>query len=264
MGNSSVPECRVPLRCGSHCSPGYFWEACWIKRRVVQPSPVSILDQADNPRRRVAHDGDSGVSSWAYPYATLLGGMRWWVQRDRLSCPLHGVESQSRPWGPCFTLASRGEALHPYGSQVIRDLFGLHPSSLAHSHFEGTDRSFALYAALPRADYYGHADSLPTHRRISGLLPTRYFRSRSHRRKGLPCSQWWTLQDHAGGGFPNNLYLLSQAPQWTQGKSGLSASSLPAVMHLYPAAEWLAISTHAFHTLAVPSGKVLRQGHRSP
>ena len=119
---------------------------------------MSILDQADNPRRLVAHDDDSGVSSSTYPYATLLGGIRWWVHRDRLAFPLHGVERQSRPWGSCFTLASRGEELHPYGSQVIRDLVGLRPSSLAPRHFEGTDRSFALYAAFPRADDYGHAD----------------------------------------------------------------------------------------------------------
>jgi hypothetical protein len=35
-------------------------------------------------------------------------------------------------------------------------------------HFEGTDRSFALYAAFPRADYYGHADCLQSHPRIFG------------------------------------------------------------------------------------------------
>src|SRR5262249_36084245 len=67
---------------------------------------MSILDQADNPRRLVAHDDDSDVRSCAYPYATVLDGIRWWVQRDRLSFPLHGVEDQSRPWGPCVTPAS--------------------------------------------------------------------------------------------------------------------------------------------------------------
>jgi hypothetical protein len=56
---------------------------------------MSILDQADNPRRLVTHDDDSDVSSCAYPYATVLDGIRWWVQRDRLSFPLHGVEDQS-------------------------------------------------------------------------------------------------------------------------------------------------------------------------
>lgn len=56
---------------------------------------MSILDQANNPRRLVSHDDDSDVSSFAYPYATLLDGIRWWVQRDRLLLPLHGVEGQS-------------------------------------------------------------------------------------------------------------------------------------------------------------------------
>jgi len=83
---------------------------------------MSLLDQADNPRRLVAHDDDSDVSSCSCPYATGLDGMRGWVQRDRLSFPLHGVEDQSRPWGPCVTPASGGEELHLYGTQVIKDL----------------------------------------------------------------------------------------------------------------------------------------------
>src|SRR6516164_8836447 len=49
----------------------------WITRRSVQPFSMSVLDQADNPRRLVAHNDDSGVSSCAYPYATVLGGMPW-------------------------------------------------------------------------------------------------------------------------------------------------------------------------------------------
>ena len=105
---------------------------------------MSILDQANNPRRLVAHDDDSDVSSCAYPYATVLDGIRWWVQRDRLSCPLRGVESQSPPRDVCITPASGGEEFHLYGTQVIKDLVGLSPSSLACRHFEGTDRSFPL------------------------------------------------------------------------------------------------------------------------
>src|SRR5436309_4574434 len=65
--------------------------------------PLSILDQADNPRRLVAHYDDSGVSSSAYPYSTLLGGIRCWVHRDRRSLPLHPFESQSPWWGACVT-----------------------------------------------------------------------------------------------------------------------------------------------------------------
>jgi hypothetical protein len=48
--------------------------------------------------------------------------MRWWVQRDRLSRPLHRLEGQSPPWGMCSTLASRGEDWHLYRTQVITDL----------------------------------------------------------------------------------------------------------------------------------------------
>jgi hypothetical protein len=125
---------------------------------------VSILDQADNPRRLVTHDDDSDVSSCAYPYATVLDGIRWWVQRDRLSFPLHGVEDQSRPWGPCVTPASGGEELHLYGTQVIKDLVVSTPHPWHLCHFEGTDRSFALYPAFPDSlggrdstDYYGSA-----------------------------------------------------------------------------------------------------------
>ena len=33
-GRYSVPGFRLPLRVGSHCSPGYLWDAAWIKRKV--------------------------------------------------------------------------------------------------------------------------------------------------------------------------------------------------------------------------------------
>src|SRR5262245_32117172 len=128
---------------------------------------MSILDQADNPRRLVAHDDDSDVSWCAYPYATVLDGIRWWVQRDRLSFPLHGVEDQSRPWGPCVTPASGGEELHLYGTQVIKDLAVSTPHPWLRGHFEGTDRSFALCAVFPDSldgrdsvEYYGFAAPL--------------------------------------------------------------------------------------------------------
>jgi hypothetical protein len=91
---------------------------------------MSLLDQANNPRRLVAHDDASVVHSCTYPCATLLGGIPWWIQRDRLSHPLHSLEGQSRPWGVCITPASGGEELHLYSSQVIKDLHGLDPSSL--------------------------------------------------------------------------------------------------------------------------------------
>ena len=117
--------------------------SCPAGERELSHVSMSVLDQADNLRRLVLPDDDSGVSSSAYPYATLLDGIRRKILRDRLSLPLHQVESQSPQWGGCFTRASRGEEFHLYTVQVIKDLLGLSPSSLALRHFEGTDRSTA-------------------------------------------------------------------------------------------------------------------------
>jgi hypothetical protein len=94
----SVPRRCLPWRVGSHCSPGDV-KGCSLEHAVsVQPersesSPVSmsLLDQADNLRRLVLPDDDSGVSSFAYPDSTLLGGIRREILRDRLSFPLHGL-----------------------------------------------------------------------------------------------------------------------------------------------------------------------------
>lgn len=116
----------------------------WITRRSVQPFSMSVLDQADNPRRLVSHDDDSVVSSCAYPYATVLGGMSWRVQGDRLLRPLHKIESQSHSWGVCITSASGGEELHLYSTQVIKDLSSLDPSSLAHVPFRGNGSQLHL------------------------------------------------------------------------------------------------------------------------
>lgn len=201
MGSDSVPGFCLPLRLGSHCSPGYFREASWIKRRVVQPFPMSILDQANIPRRLVSHDDDSDVSSCAYPCATVLGGIRGWAQRDRLSFPLHGVESQSQPWGPCIILASRREEFHLYRTQVIKDLSGPSPSSLT-DHVISRERIAAspCGTAFPPSDYYGHADSLSMHRGISGdvsssLIPLSFTSSKGSPKflvmdSVQPC-RWW-------------------------------------------------------------------------
>jgi hypothetical protein len=52
---------------------------------------VSTLDQADNPRRLVSGYDDSDVSSIAYPYPAMLGGVPGWVPSYRLSPPLRGL-----------------------------------------------------------------------------------------------------------------------------------------------------------------------------
>jgi hypothetical protein len=110
--------------------------------------PHALLGQANSPRRLVVHHDDSGVRSCAYPCTTLLGGMCWWVQHDRLSRPLHSVEGQSQPWGMCIILASRREESHLYSFQVIKDLAASTPHPWRQRHFEGTDRSDSLNVGI--------------------------------------------------------------------------------------------------------------------
>ena len=140
----------------------------WITRRSVQPFSVSVLDQADNPRRLISHDDDSAVSSYAYPYATVLGGMPWRVQGDRLLRPLHKIESQSHSWGICITPASGGEELHLYSTQVIKDLSSLDPSSLASLPFRGNGSQLRHVRGFPsRGRRVGRQRVAPT-----GTFPT--------------------------------------------------------------------------------------------
>jgi hypothetical protein len=61
--------CRVAL------FAGVLGDAPWITQRSVQPFSMSILDQANNPRRPVAPDDDSVVRSCTSPCATLLDGI---------------------------------------------------------------------------------------------------------------------------------------------------------------------------------------------
>jgi hypothetical protein len=194
----------VPWRVGSHCAPGYCWDAGWIKRRVVPPErgepsrfSVSILDQADTPRRLAPHDDDADVRACASPYATVLGGRRWWVQRDRLAFPLHGVEAQSRPWGPGVLPASGREAWPRYGTQVIKDLRGPCPSSLA------------------QAPLRGHGSQLPP---VSGSPALRVLRGDpTPWRPSTPLVGWPTGLRQEPPGPPKFLTLLSTPTTFSGG-----------------------------------------------
>jgi hypothetical protein len=137
------------VACRAALFAGILRDATWITRRSVQPFSVPVLGQAHNPRRLVSHDDDSEVRSCTYPCATGLDGIRWWIQRDRLSGPLHGVASQSPPWDVCITPASGGEELHLYSTQVIQDLCGLDPSSPASWPFRGNGSQLPLVVGLP-------------------------------------------------------------------------------------------------------------------
>src|SRR3989442_15474206 len=58
-------------------------------------------------------------------------------------------------------------------------------------HFEGTDRSFAMYTAFPRSDYYGLFDCLEGFGvSLGSRLPTVH--PPSHPFQALPCSQYRT------------------------------------------------------------------------
>ena len=126
--------------CRAALFAGVLRAAFGITSLYVQPFSMPLLGQANNPRRLVVHHDDSGVRSCTYPCTTLLGGMCWWVQHDRLSRPLHSVEGQSQPWGVCIILASGREELHLYSFQVIKDRAVSTPHPWLQRHFEGTDR----------------------------------------------------------------------------------------------------------------------------
>jgi hypothetical protein len=113
----SVPDFCLALNLGSYCSPGYFGDATWIKRRFVQSFrmwndpdrfSVFVLNQADNPRRLVSHYDDSDVSSCAYSYSTVLDGIPRWIRSYHLSFPLHGL-MVSRYRGECASPLHLGE-----------------------------------------------------------------------------------------------------------------------------------------------------------
>ena len=108
---------------------------------------MSILDQANNPRRLVATDDDSDVSLIAYPYATLLGGIPRWVRSYRLSFPLQELMVSRYPGESASPLHLGDRNFTCTKNQVIKDLIGLRPSSLTSSHFEGTIRSHSLRSA---------------------------------------------------------------------------------------------------------------------
>jgi len=63
--------------------------SCPAGERLCSRVSLSLLDQANNLRRLVLPNHDSGVSSSAYPFSTLLSGMCREILRDRLSLPLH-------------------------------------------------------------------------------------------------------------------------------------------------------------------------------
>jgi hypothetical protein len=146
----SVPERCLRLREGPHCSPGDDRDALWSTPSVVQsgrisPVSVSFLDQANNPRRPVLPDEDSNVSSSACPTSTLLGGMRGWVPRDRLSLPLHGLRVRRYRGEGASRLHQEGRNYTYTALKLSKTLTASVPHPWCRHHFEGTDRRTARY-----------------------------------------------------------------------------------------------------------------------
>ena len=99
------------MRAGSHCSPGDV-RGCSLVQAVNCPAgerglshvSTSVLDQANNLRRLVVPNDDSGVSSSAYP---LRSSARRDAQGDSAGPPFP-------PASPvCGSVAPVGSVLHP-------------------------------------------------------------------------------------------------------------------------------------------------------
>src|SRR5712691_2773182 len=101
------------------------------------------LDQAINLRRLVIPNDDSSVSSFAYPFSALLGGIGREILRDRLSFPLHGLRISGYR-GERASPLHRGER---NSTSTISKLSKTSSVSVPHPwcchHFEGTDRRTA-------------------------------------------------------------------------------------------------------------------------
>ena len=222
---------------------------------------MSLLDQANNPRRLVAHDDDSVVHSCTYPCATLLGGIPWWIQSDRLSHPLHSLEGQSRPWGVCITPASGGEELHLYSSQVIKDLGGPDPSSLTGSVISRERIAASWCTRLSRAPT---TMPLPTSQEGIGFS----YGSR------LPTSTILTIlpgisrvpivglnQDDLGGVFLGAPSALCGSRDCSQGRIRFTCDALLARSLFARSGPHPSRTTRSFGSLADISGKVCQGLH---
>jgi hypothetical protein len=115
------------------------------ERNATSHVSLSLLDQADNLRRLVLPDDDSRVSSSAYPFSTLLGGIRKEILHARLSLPLHGLRI-SRYRGEGASPLHRGERNYTSTTSKLSKTSSVSvPHPWCCHHFEGTDRRTARY-----------------------------------------------------------------------------------------------------------------------
>jgi hypothetical protein len=82
---------------------------------------LTVLVQADNPRRPVMIYDGSDAGSCAWPSPTLLGGVPGRIPSDRLSTPLHGLIVSRYRGGCAFIPALGRQELHLHESEVIKE-----------------------------------------------------------------------------------------------------------------------------------------------
>ena len=124
------------------------------------------------------------------------------ISRDRgdRASPLHLEERNCTSTGPKLSKTSSVHVPHPWRMR----------------HFEGTDRSFPLYVAFPRSEYYAHT-ATPSG---LGVSPSVSAQLRSTRLP-LPLGASHVhdlrlLRRPVGGGYPISLPLFA-APQRARG-----------------------------------------------
>jgi hypothetical protein len=161
--------------------------------------------------------------------------MPWWMQRDRLSGPLHGVDGPSLSWGLCLTPASGGEALHLSHPQVIKTC-GLNLASLAERPLRENGSPLPPMVGFP---YLPGGALLPrvlwpicpslygwfcvfVHPRASGVLPggcsPGYYSLPFTSRREVHASPHDGLKrSDVGGSFLANLYRILPAPNLFHG-----------------------------------------------
>ena len=194
----AVPGFRLPLRVGSHGSPGYLWDAAWIKRRVVQPArgspPVSPCPFWTKP---ITHVGLSHMTTIQtcvrVPAPTQLcstgcaGGFsvtafrsRFTVLRisrdrgDRAS-PLHLGERNYPSTEPKLSKTLRSRPLIPGHEAISRERIAASPcTSLSYA------QTTMAHLTACRASEFRYGSPLPTSH------------SPSHPFQALPCSEWRT------------------------------------------------------------------------
>jgi hypothetical protein len=137
-------------------------------RAMSSPSTGSSTSGSGGPHQ----ERSPSLSAWSHQFLQhyRFGWVR--VGRDRARYP--ETRFSIPPVGTVHaTFTAHGPRLPgPITVFPFRLPTGVHRCTGAGSYFDAPDKlwPFAMYAAFPRSDYYGHADSLQTYPRFSGVV----------------------------------------------------------------------------------------------